>query len=551
MFKSLARQILAILVFAIIVLVFWKNEGISRERETFYPYNEAWKVEVDGGSTQYQVLPDELDSLGTGKIALLRVLGDEADRMESIGFYTSHQLVNVYVGEKQVYGLYPEQMVMSKTPGNTWNFVELEPEYHGQELKIVLTGCYGAASMAVPTFHCGAKDSFILWYIQEQLPSFFISVLIFLIGAVLVVTYFCARKTMALSESVLWLGMFAIPLAVWSSMECNIFTFFSNQSVLLSQITFASLKLVLIPIMQFVSVIYEMRNDKIIKGICIANKVDFWGTGALQLVGWLDYKETLWITHITFIVSALYVLICTIRVLLEKGERSRKSRQTVAVHAICVGIVAVCVLLDVSSFYFWEAMDSARFSRMGMMIYIIVLAIQLLDNSVRLIRVGQQVNVIRAEAETDSMTKLKNRRAFEKTLQEIAQQEIWEYGIVLCDLNNLKFFNDEYGHSIGDYYIIICSEMIQDFYGRYGTVYRIGGDEFCAIVKGITPERVEELREAICRKLEDLSGVQYKQKMGIAVGYAQYDATLDRNLSDTMARADAVMYQRKRAMKKK
>lgn len=549
MFKALALQILAILIFSVLIVVFWKTDNVSKNKETFRQYNENWSVELDGNTVEYEVLPDKLDSLGTGQITLRRRLGDSLENMGSIAFFTSHQLIDVYVNEQQVYQVRPQRMMTSKTPGNLWNFVELEEGYEEGELKIVLTNCYGKGTISIPDFYCGAKDSIELWYIEKQFLPFLISMLIFLIGLALVVVYFTIRKTMAVNESILWLGMFAIPLGVWSGLECQFWTFFTGHTLLLSQLTFMVVKLTVIPILQFVRMIYEVREDKIIWSLCTISKLDFWVTGALQLLGWMDYKQTLWVSHLIFIASAIYVLVLTIQILLEKGERSRRSRQTIVVHTICVGIVSVCVLLDVFSFYFLSVTDSSKFCRMGVMIYTIVLATQLLNNSVRLIRAGKQVDKFRMEAETDDMTKLKNRRSFEKALHKIENHSMEGYGIVLCDLNNLKRFNDKYGHSVGDYYIIISSEMIQDVYGQYGTVYRIGGDEFCAIVRGIDEIQVERLCHEMCQKLQELSGNRFKETMSVAVGYAGFDMEKDRNLSDTMARADAAMYQHKRIMK--
>lgn len=76
----------------------------------------------------------------------------------------------------------------------------------------------------------------------------------------------------------------------------------------------------------------------------------------------------------------------------------------------------------------------------------------------------------------------------------------------MFDLNNLKYFNDTHGHATGDYYIIVCSEIIQDIFGMYGKVYRIGGDEFCAVTEGVTEEEFMELRRGMNDRIEALNG---------------------------------------------
>lgn len=65
--------------------------------------------------------------------------------------------------------------------------------------------------------------------------------------------------------------------------------------------------------------------------------------------------------------------------------------------------------------------------------------------------------------------------------------------VVTFDLNNLKNCNDNYGHRVGDAYIINAARIIENTFERYGKCYRIGGDEFCCIIpkgKSVDIERV-------------------------------------------------------------
>lgn len=550
MFRTFVWRMMAIAIFAILILLFWDTGETGQEHEAYKSYNEGWRLETNGIVTEYEKLPEEVDTAGTGKVVLRRTLDTFLESTSSLGFYTSHQLIDVWVGGRRVYQLYPQEKMTSKTPGNTWNFVQLDRPDAGKEVVVVLTNCYGKEKMAIPTFYLGAKDSIIVWYIRGQLPALFISIVIFLVGIMIVMVYFGIRKTMAINDGALWLGMFAIPLAVWSMMECRVVTFFTSQVLLMSQITFAVLKLIPIPILQFVDAMYGQGDDKILKRICQISAMDFWGTSILQLVGLVDYKESLWVTHVIFITAACYVLVLTVRLLYGRREQRRKSRSTLMLHAVCVGVVSVCALLDMLRYYMGKRMDSALFSRMGLLFYIIVLVILLLRDSVRLIQAGQRVSTIRKESETDVMTKLKNRRAFERDLYAVDEEKLDEYGIIIFDLNNLKRFNDLHGHSMGDYYIIASSEVMQDLFGEYGTIYRIGGDEFCGIVKEIDSSGVEELHQKMCQKLHAISlGEWVKEPMEVAVGFAGFDRSSDGNLSDTMKRADACMYQKKKEMK--
>ena len=88
----------------------------------------------------------------------------------------------------------------------------------------------------------------------------------------------------------------------------------------------------------------------------------------------------------------------------------------------------------------------------------------------------------------DQMTGLKNRRAYSEKLDELAKEMPADLCVVMADLNGLKRANDTMGHEAGDELIIGASECLSQAFDGAGTVYRIGGDEFCGIMERTLPE---------------------------------------------------------------
>lgn len=207
--------------------------------------------------------------------------------------------------------------------------------------------------------------------------------------------------------------------------------------------------------------------------------------------------------------------------------------------------------MDALNYYYGFYDDVAAFSRVGCLLFILILTVQFLDVSMGLIEAGKKAEIIREEAETDGLTMLKNRRVFEADFQGIPEHKFEKCAIAMFDLNNLKKVNDLFGHGMGDCYIITGSEIIRDVFGEFGEIYRIGGDEFCLISERITSRVFQEKEEDMCRRLESLKGIQtsIKEYMQIASGCAVFDRKMDRNLQDTMGRADKQMYQCKKRQK--
>ena len=94
--------------------------------------------------------------------------------------------------------------------------------------------------------------------------------------------------------------------------------------------------------------------------------------------------------------------------------------------------------------------------------------------------------ISRREASTDTLTELGNRRAlmadFETLLSEATGDE--PLHLLLFDLDGFKKYNDTFGHSAGDALLARLAGKLAEALAESGSVYRIGGDEFCALLRG-------------------------------------------------------------------
>ena len=139
------------------------------------------------------------------------------------------------------------------------------------------------------------------------------------------------------------------------------------------------------------------------------------------------------------------------------------------------------------------------------------LACRLLAEIVRLRRRERVITAVGhrlyADALTDPLTGLSNRRAWDKTLRERLKEVTDSRWLCLAvfDLDHFKQINDDFGHAAGDEVLksvasIICERLRQDDF-----VARIGGDEFGLLIwvseLGIAPAVVERVRTALPERL--------------------------------------------------
>lgn len=160
-------------------------------------------------------------------------------------------------------------------------------------------------------------------------------------------------------------------------------------------------------------------------------------------------------------------------------------------------------------------------------------------------------------SETDSLTRVKNRNAYD---QKEKEYDAWigANGSSLCfsigvfDINNLKIINDTYGHEKGDLYILNSCQMLCQAY-KHSPVYRIGGDEFVVILTGEDQKNKYDILLDLEKKMEELQNSEdlLEKKVSMAGGFADYTTSTDTCFADVFKRADESMYEKKILMKAK
>lgn len=152
-------------------------------------------------------------------------------------------------------------------------------------------------------------------------------------------------------------------------------------------------------------------------------------------------------------------------------------------------------------------------------------------------------------ANRDSLTEVKNKRAYAQTEMELDHQissdEISEFSVVICDLNGLKNVNDTLGHKAGDDFIRSGCKYICDTFD-HSPVFRIGGDEFAIIVRGRDYVRRKELVE---RFKEQMLQNKKEGLVTVACGISDFVPEKDIRVQDVFERADAAMYENKKFLK--
>ena len=153
------------------------------------------------------------------------------------------------------------------------------------------------------------------------------------------------------------------------------------------------------------------------------------------------------------------------------------------------------------------------------------------------------------ELDYDGLTRLYNRKAFKREVTWRIMEEPDQIGVMLfCDLDNLKYINDTFGHDMGDRLIIRAGELFREFSFQGGIVARISGDEFATYLHGFDSQA--EARRIVEEQFRHNEAFRINMPDGASMwprfsaGMAWYPADAD-NISDLLRCADFAMYEAK------
>ena len=145
----------------------------------------------------------------------------------------------------------------------------------------------------------------------------------------------------------------------------------------------------------------------------------------------------------------------------------------------------------------------------------------------------------------DEMTSLYNRRYFENELERLNSSRRLPITIMVADLDDLKYVNDNFGHKQGDKYIKAAAELLKNSSRDEDIVARIGGDEFAIILPETGNEAATNIFKRIKNNIKEYNEQNdLVKKLRFSLGYA-IKSRKEQSLDNTFKKADKMMYNNK------
>ena len=166
------------------------------------------------------------------------------------------------------------------------------------------------------------------------------------------------------------------------------------------------------------------------------------------------------------------------------------------------------------------------------------------------LQLSEELDRVRLLSLTDELTRLPNRRAFMRRLEDEVsrvQRHGFPLSLVLMDLDFFKRINDLRGHAAGDDVLRSYSEDVLSIFRHHDLVARYGGEEFAALLPNTAQDGVVCALEKVRRRLDEviqMRGTEAVPLPTFSAGVAQFQT--GETISSLIERADSALYAAKR-----
>lgn len=517
-------------------------------------FDEGWRME-DGVAADMEHLHEMPSVEPYQEQSVYHSLPDDLGEGKSLCFRSKNISYQVYVdGELRYEPTISESRVYNRSLGTRWSYVPLYKEDAGELVEIRFQTVYRDARACIDHLVLGSAAGEITGIFTGKAVAFSTCLLLLFAGLLLIIADIPANLQMDKNHELLYLGLFAISIAVWCLAETNLLQFYTDDSRLLQIVSCCSLMMIPIPLVLYLDAAFGFQKKWVVPVVCGLSVAEFAICTVLHFTGGKDYHETLTLTHVMLAISAALLLYAIFKNALSTRE-SKVRNVYKAIRTVGLMGISFATVIDIVRYYHGHNSDSAMFVRIGLLIFILCYGSASLEKMVNAVKLGTKAEFVSQLAYHDGLTGVGNRTAFQERLEELEGQkkELAGIAIVMFDVNDLKYVNDNLGHQRGDELIVGSANIVKNAVeSEAGSVFRIGGDEFAGIIVG---EDVEgRCASALSRFKQLMDGYNAVNKqflrISIASGYAVYDKSVDdEKLMDVYQQADVRMYENKKQIK--
>ena len=446
-------------------------------------------------------------------------------------FQSRQRYVHISLDGETIYELLPTPGdPVTISVGNSWIFLDLNAEDMDKELVVELIPTYkGVVSKSV-TFYSGNQLVLLRRLFSRSVPAVIVGVLIFFTGIIFFsISIKNILQVRHVATRLYYLGMFSMIIGVWRIFDTDLSSImFAHHPVFVANIALVALWLLPTPLL--LGVRYSIPSERFYLSFPASALHLAVGFGVLlaQLTGLSDMRNDLTLCHITTGIRAGVLLFSLITFLAaEKDDRRFRLYIPVALFG------AVCMVIDFLFYYAYGDTDNLIFTMLAFLLIVIGAG-------------RRSINSLSARAVIDARTGIHNRNSCDDVLDR--KGKTFHTALIMVDLNDLKVTNDTLGHDAGDKLIENFARIFRDTMPASAFLGRYGGDEFIALLNGVSKEKVNDLLKNLRTGVDEYNKNAQPLSVSYCAGCAfSEDHNEEISLRSLFKEADERMYDEKKA----
>ena len=384
----------------------------------------------------------------------------------------------------------------------------------------------------------------------EGLPGFCICLLMMILGVIMIIAgaFPMRSKNGGQPMEVFTLGIFAVLVAIWSVNDTLILQILTQSPAIVRLLNYITLIFLPYFIVSFIASAANKHNSPLLPILFAIICINFVLNISLTATGISDYFNLVKFSQIVIVIAlamVIYFVISAVR-------HNQIEKRFLRIFLVGICLIAIGAIVDLLKFRITSNVlqSTSLYARMGSLLFLMLIGLYLIQENRRI-----QIENSRAMehlAYTDGLTGMKNRLAFNKVGSFLPKDPDATYMVIQFDINDLKKVNDFYGHAEGDRHIIGAARIIRDSIQGLGDCYRVGGDEFIAIITGPNVEETAHGAIELMEKLTEEYNTNEKPPvmLDIAYGMAMFKVS-DGDMEKSVRLADQRMYECKHIKKLK
>lgn len=453
-----------------------------------------------------------------------------------------YQYLEILIDDDVIFYYGPEPGDAYFMPSKVKCTVPLSAQYAGRDITIRVTPRSNFTQMTLFPPVLTTRSEFAGSLIENSLISLISCTSIGTIGLLLLLlsATFYRDHSLYNGLSALYLGLFMLISVFWVITDSEISQLLFANSQFGIVLSFELFMLLPAPLLLFVDTICCCSKTvlRVLLGLCGFN---FMLQNSLYLLKTANFIELVPLTHLVMIGSIITLI----------GLMGREWSENRSFYArwllIGISLFAGISILSLIPYYMSSGTAQQTFFLMGFFVFMLILAFLCIRKVLEMARSSAKVKAYKELAYTDMLTGLANRTLYERRMK------VWKENfscaehicVLMFDVNNLKTINDQFGHDAGDRIIRDAAACIRTAFGEHGECFRIGGDEFIAVLwnKNFSAEKCSRLLSTALKQCN----LKREHKLSLSWGVSVRDAR-DRiygSMQEMVKAADQNMYEEK------